>query len=95
MMSAWHKKISLECRNLARLNKIYSKSLYRLWGKFKVNCYDFDEFRKSIRSLDEEQIKTLLKVLESKENEKDKADKIRLLNLELERKYKLRKYHGN
>lgn len=60
-----------------------------------MNCYDFDEFRKSIRNLDEEQIKTLLKVLESKENEKDKADKIRLLNLELERKNKLRKYHGN
>ncbi len=60
-----------------------------------MNCYDFDEFRKSIRSLDEEQIKTLLKVLESKEREKDKVEKIRLLNLELERKYKLRKYHGN
>ena len=60
-----------------------------------MNCYDFEEFRESIRSLDEEQIKTLLKVLESKENEKDKADKIRLLNLELERKNKLRKYHGN
>lgn len=60
-----------------------------------MNCYDFDEFRESIRNLDEEQIKTLLKVLESKENEKDKADKIRLLNLELERKNKLRKYHGN
>lgn len=60
-----------------------------------MNCYDFEEFRESIRSLDEKQIKTLLKVLESKENEKDKADKIRLLNLELERKNKLRKYHGN
>lgn len=60
-----------------------------------MNCYDFDEFRESIRSLDEEQIKTLLKVLESKEREKDKVEKIRLLNLELERKYKLRKYHGN
>lgn len=60
-----------------------------------MNCYDFDEFRKSIRSLDEEQIKTLVKVLESKEREKDKVEKIRLLNLELERKYKLRKYHGN
>lgn len=60
-----------------------------------MNCYDFDEFRESIRSLDEEQIKTLLKVLESKEREKDKVDKIRLLNLELERKNKLRKYHGN
>lgn len=60
-----------------------------------MNCYDFDEFRESIRSLDEEQIKTLLKVLESKEREKDKVEKIRLLNLELERKNKLRKYHGN
>ena len=60
-----------------------------------MNCYDFEEFRESIRSLDEEQIKTLLKVLESKEREKDKVEKIRLLNLELERKYKLRKYHGN
>ena len=60
-----------------------------------MNCYDFEEFRESIRSLDEEQIKTLVKVLESKEREKDKVEKIRLLNLELERKYKLRKYHGN
>ena len=60
-----------------------------------MNCYDFDEFRESIRSLDEKQIKTLLKVLESKEREKDKVEKIRLLNLELERKNKLRKYHGN
>lgn len=60
-----------------------------------MNCYDFEEFRESIRSLDEEQIKTLLKVLESKEREKDKVEKIRILNLELERKYKLRKYHGN
>lgn len=60
-----------------------------------MNCYDFEEFRESIRSLDEKQIKTLLKVLESKEREKDKVEKIRLLKLELERKYKLRKYHGN
>ena len=92
MMNVWHKKISLELLEFSEIEQKYSLLLYRLWGIFKVNCYDFDEFRKKIMTISDDGLTTLLECLTRNKDLKDREDKILLLKLEIKRRFKLNEY---
>ena len=92
MMSAWHKKIPLKRLKISENIKIWFSLLYRLWGTFKVNCYDFDEFRRKIMTISDDGLMTLLECLTSNKDLKDREDKILLLKLEIKRRFKLKNY---
>ena len=58
-----------------------------------MNCREYEDFRLSLKTLHDDHLIALEKCLESKENEKDKAEKMELLNLEIERRHKMRRYY--
>ena len=58
-----------------------------------MNCSDYEEFRKKIKTLSDNHLLSLQRWLDAKESEKDKAEKIELLNLEIERRHKMRRYY--
>ena len=60
-----------------------------------MNCRDYEEFRKNIKTLNDNHLLSLQKWLDAKESEMDRAEKIDLINLELERRYKIRRYYEN
>lgn len=60
-----------------------------------MNSQDYQEFRQNIKTLNDNHLLALQIWLDAKENEKDKSEKIELINLELERRFKVRKYYEN
>lgn len=60
-----------------------------------MNSQDYQEFRQNIKTLNDNHLLALQVWLDAKENEKDKLEKIELINLELERRFKVRKYYEN
>lgn len=58
-----------------------------------MNAQDYKEFRTKIKTLNDDHLLALEKWLDSRENEKDKSEKIELLNLEIERRFKVRRYY--
>lgn len=60
-----------------------------------MNIYDYEDIRIKLMTLTNDQLLALEVWLDDKANVKDKAQKIELLNLEIERKFKLRRiYEG-
>ena len=60
-----------------------------------MNCSDYEEFRKNIKTLSDNHLLSLQRWLDAKESEKDRVEKIELINLELERRHKIRRYYEN
>ncbi|MFO3716089.1 hypothetical protein [Anaerococcus cruorum] len=60
-----------------------------------MNIYDSQEFISNIKTLDDEHLMSLRVWIDSKKNEKDKEDKILYIDLEIERRLKVRKYYAN
>ena len=58
-----------------------------------MNAQDYKEFRIKIKTLSDDHLLALEKWLDSRKNEKDKSEKIELLNLEIERRFKVRRYY--
>ena len=58
-----------------------------------MNCSDYEEFRNNIKTLNDKHLLSLQSWLDAKESEKDRVEKIELINLELERRYKVRRYY--
>lgn len=58
-----------------------------------MNCREYEDFRLSLKTLHDDHLIALEKWLDAKESEKDKVEKIELINLELERRYKVRRYY--
>lgn len=60
-----------------------------------MNCSDYEEFRKNIKTLNDDHLLSLQSWLDAKVSEKDRVEKIELINLELERRYKMRRFYEN
>lgn len=59
----------------------------------QMNAQDYKEFRIKIKTLNDDHLLALERWLDSRQNEKDKAEKIEIINLEIERRFKVRRYY--
>ncbi|MBM0046674.1 hypothetical protein JNO63_06175 [Anaerococcus sp. mt242] len=60
-----------------------------------MNCHDWEEYRRCLMATKEDRLFSLRKWLETKPNEKERDTKILYIDLEIERREKLRRYYEN
>lgn len=60
-----------------------------------MNIYDSQEFISNIKTLDDNHLMSLRMWIDSRDKEKDKKDKILYIDLEIERRLKVKKYYEN
>lgn len=60
-----------------------------------MNIYDSQEFISNIKTLDDNHLMILRMWIDSRDKEKDKKDKILYIDLEIERRLKVKKYYEN
>lgn len=60
-----------------------------------MNIYDSQEFISNIKTLDDNHLMSLRMWIDSRDKEKDKKDKILYIDLEIERRLKVKKYYDN
>lgn len=58
-----------------------------------MNAQDYNEFRIKVKTLNDDHLLALERWLDSRQNEKDKSEKIEIINLEIERRFKVRRYY--
>lgn len=58
-----------------------------------MNCHDWEDYRLCLRSVREERLYSLRKWLETRDNEQERDTKILYIDLEIERRAKLRRYY--
>lgn len=61
----------------------------------KMNFHDWEDYRLCLKSARDERLHSLRKWLETRPNERERDTKILYIDLEIERREKLRRYYEN
>ncbi len=58
-----------------------------------MNCHDWEDYRLCLKTFRDERLYSLRKWLETRPNEKERDTKILYIDLEIERREKIRRYY--